>query len=104
MSNVSVAAGGIVSLGIIVGAIRFDPALTVGAIAAVIGGAVVFGSNTSTLNQAMADMKTAEAYRTDLINRMDLTVVRAPVTGVFASITDQASDKKPSAGGSGPRG
>jgi hypothetical protein len=76
MSKVSVAAGGIVSLGIIVGAIRFDPALMVGAIAAVIGGAVVFESNTSTLSQALADMKAAEAYRTDLINRMGLTMVR----------------------------
>jgi hypothetical protein len=76
MSKVSVAAGAIVSLAIVVGAIRFDSTLMVGAIAAVIGGVVVFGSNTSTLHQAMADMKAAEAYRTDLINRMDLTMVR----------------------------
>jgi len=44
MSKVTVAAGAIVSLAIIVGAIRFDSALMVGAIAAVTGGIVVFGS------------------------------------------------------------
>src|SRR5215831_8361353 len=45
------------------------------AIAAVIGGTVVFGSNTSTLKQTLTDMKAAEAHRTELISRMDLKVV-----------------------------
>jgi hypothetical protein len=45
------------------------------AIAAVIGGTVVFGSNMSTLKQTMADMKSAEAHRSELIGRMDLKVV-----------------------------
>ena len=54
---------------------RFDPTVLIGAIAAVIGGTVVFGSNASTLKQTSADMKAAEAHRTELISRMDLKVV-----------------------------
>jgi hypothetical protein len=45
------------------GAIRFDPMAMIGAISAVIGGTVVFGSNTSTLKQAAVAIKTAEALR-----------------------------------------
>ncbi len=59
----------------LVGALGFDPTILIGAIAAVIGGTVVFGSNTSTLKQTSADMKAAEAHRTELISRMDLKVV-----------------------------
>jgi hypothetical protein len=41
----------------------------IGAIAAVIGGMVVFGSNTSTLKQTMTDMKAAKTHRIELISR-----------------------------------
>ena len=73
-SKVAVAAGGILILATIIGAIGFDPTVLIGAIAAVIGGTVVFGSNTSTLKQTMIDMKAADAHRTELISRMDLKV------------------------------
>ena len=76
ISKAAIAAGGTLILAITLGAVRFDPTAMIGALAAIIGGTVVFGSNTSTLSQALADMKAAEAYRTDLINRMDLTMVR----------------------------
>jgi hypothetical protein len=56
------------------GAVGFDATVLIGAIAAVIGGTVVFGSNTSTLKQ-LTNMKAAEAHRTELISRMDLKVV-----------------------------
>ena len=59
----------------IIGAVGFDPTILIGAIAAVIGGTVVFGSNTSTLKQTLTNMKAAEAHRTELISRMDLKVV-----------------------------
>ena len=62
-------------LAIVVGALGFDPTILIGAIAAVVGGIVVFGSNTSTLKQTTTAMKAAEAYRTELISRMDLRVV-----------------------------
>jgi hypothetical protein len=47
--------------------IRFDPTLMIGAIAAVIGGTVVFGSNTSTLEQTTIAMEAAKARRAKLI-------------------------------------
>jgi UPF0716 family protein affecting phage T7 exclusion len=75
ISKVAIAAGGILILAIVVGALGFDPTILIGAIATVIGGTVVFGSNTSTLKQTSADMKAAEAHRTELISRMDLKVV-----------------------------
>jgi hypothetical protein len=75
ISKVAIAAGAILILAIIIGAVGFDPKVLIGAIAAVIGGTVVFGSNTSTLNQTMTGMKAAEARRTELISRMDLKVV-----------------------------
>ena len=62
-------------MAIIIGAVGFDPTVLIGAIAAVIGGMVVFGSNTSTLKQTMTDMKAAETHRIELISRMDLKVV-----------------------------
>jgi hypothetical protein len=75
ISKVALAAGGILILATIIGAVGFDPTVLIGAIAAVIGGTVVFGSNTSTLKQTMTDMKAAEAHRTELIGSMDLRVV-----------------------------
>jgi hypothetical protein len=75
ISKVAIAAGGILILATIIGAVGFDPTILIGAIAAVIGGTVVFGSNMSTSKQTMADMKAAEVHRTELISRMDLKVV-----------------------------
>jgi hypothetical protein len=75
ISKVTIAAGGTLILAIILGAVRFDPTAMIGAIAAIVGGAVVFGSNTSTLKQTTTAMKAAEAHRAELISRMDLRVV-----------------------------
>src|SRR5262249_55905875 len=75
ISKVAIAAGGILILATVIRAVGFDPTVLIGAIAAVIGGTVVFGSNTSTLKQTLTDMKAAEAHRTELISRMDLKVV-----------------------------
>jgi hypothetical protein len=75
ISKAAIAAGGTLILAIIIGAVGFDPTILIGATAAVIGGIVVFGSNTSTLKQTTTAMKAAEAYRTELISRMDLRVV-----------------------------
>ena len=49
LSKVAIAAGGIWILAYLLGAIRFEPATMIGAIAAIIGGVVVFGSNSSTV-------------------------------------------------------
>ena len=75
ISKAAMAAGGTLILAIILGAVRFDPTVLIGAIAAVIGGTVVCGSNTSTLKQTTTAMKAAEAHRAELISRVDLLVV-----------------------------
>jgi hypothetical protein len=75
VSKVAIAAGGIWLLGFTFGAIRFDSMAMIGALAAVIGGTVVLGSNTSTSKQAVADIKAAEALRAELIDKIDLRLV-----------------------------
>jgi NAD/NADP transhydrogenase alpha subunit len=67
---------GVVWLGcIVVGAIRPTAVDLIGAITAIIGGTVVFGSNTSTARQTAADMDAAQAQRAELIGRIDLRLV-----------------------------
>ena len=74
-SKFAAGAGGILILAIIMGAIGFNATLMIGAIAAVLGGTVIFGSNTSTLKQTTSEMRAAQARRAELISRMDLRVV-----------------------------
>jgi len=76
-SKVAIAAGGIWIFANLLGAIRFEPATTIGAIAAIIGGVVVFGSNSSTSKQTTAAMKAAETRRAELIDMIDLRTVGA---------------------------
>jgi len=77
LSRVVIAAGGIWIVAYFLGVIRFDPALMVGAIAAIIGGIVVLGSNSSTSRQTMAAMKFAEAQRAKLIDMINPRAVGA---------------------------
>src|SRR6266852_4377724 len=67
IAKVAIAAGGNWLLAFTLGAVGFDPAAMIGAIAVVIGGTVVFGSNKSTSKQAAAAIKSAEALRAELI-------------------------------------
>lgn len=71
LSRVVIAAGGIWAVAYFLGVIRFDPTFMVGAIAAIIGGIVVLGSNSSTSRQTMAAMKLAETQRAKLIDMLD---------------------------------
>ena len=75
VSKIAIVAGGIWLLAYTFGAIRFDSVAMIGAISAVIGGTVVFGSNTSTSKQAEAAIKAAEALRAELIGKIDLRSV-----------------------------
>jgi hypothetical protein len=49
--------------------------VTLGSIAAVLGGIVSLGSNTSTLQQTIDAIRVAEAHRSELIGRIDLRLV-----------------------------
>lgn len=71
LSRVTIAAGGIWFLGYFLGGIGFDPTLMVGAIAAIIGGVVILGSNSSTSQQTVAAMKAAETERDELIDTIN---------------------------------
>jgi hypothetical protein len=75
ISKVAIAAGGIWLLALTLGAIRFDPVAMIGAIAVVIGGTVIFGSNTSTSRQTAVAIKAAEGHRAELIGKINLRVV-----------------------------
>jgi hypothetical protein len=74
-AKMAVLAGAMWLLASTLGAISLDPVALIGAIAAVIGGIVVFGSNTSTSKQAALGIKAAEARRAELIGRIELRPV-----------------------------
>jgi hypothetical protein len=57
------------------GVIAFSPDTIIAALAAVIGGIVLLGSNSTTWTQTDSALHEAEAMRADLIGRMDMRVV-----------------------------
>ena len=69
------AAGGLALLLWLLGVVRLDPAVMIGAIAAALGGVVAFGSTTTTANQLSEALQAAEARRAELIGMLDLQVV-----------------------------
>jgi hypothetical protein len=79
-ARIAVAGGGVVFGAIIVGAIRFDPAVMALAMAAMLGGVTVWGSNGSTAKEAAAQLKAAESQRAVLIGMIELRVVAAGET------------------------
>ncbi len=74
-ARIAMAAGGVVLVAMLLGAIRFDPAAMTAAVAALLGGIVVCGSNTSTANEAVSELTAAEANRAALIGMIELRVV-----------------------------
>ena len=77
LSKIAMVAGGIFILAYFLGAISFDPTIMIGALAAIIGGVVVFGSNLSTSKQIDTAIKAAETQRAKLIDMIDLRAVSA---------------------------
>jgi hypothetical protein len=55
--------------------VAFVPSLVIGAIAAVIGGVVLLGSNKTTWEQTEAALRQMESARTALIGQMELRVI-----------------------------
>jgi len=70
-----IAAAAVLFLATTLGVIGFDPTAMVAAIAGLIGGVVVLGSNSTTWNQTEAAIASAEAARAELIGKIDLRVV-----------------------------
>ncbi len=73
--RVAVAGGGIVLGLMLFGAMRFDPAVMAGAVAAVLGGIVAAGSNGSTAKEAADQLAAAEAKRAEFIGQIELRLV-----------------------------
>jgi hypothetical protein len=70
-----VTGAGVVLVAMLVGAIQFDLSVMAVAMAAMLGGIVVAGSNHSTAKEATRELTAAEAKRTALIEQLDLRLV-----------------------------
>ena len=75
VSKAAIAAGALLLLVMMLGLFGSGATVALGSIAAVLGGIVSLGSNTSTLQQTTAAIAAAEAHRSELIGRIDLRVV-----------------------------
>ena len=76
VSKFAIGGGALALLGTAFGLLRTDELILVCAFTAAIGGVVGYGSNVSTLRQAMADLKAAEARRAQLIDGSSLRLVQ----------------------------
>jgi hypothetical protein len=73
--RIAIAGGGIVLIAMLFGAIRPDLTWLAGAMTAILGGIVVFGSNNSTAKEVASELAKAEAERAALIGGIDLRVI-----------------------------
>jgi hypothetical protein len=74
-AKLTIAAGAIWIVLVLLGVIAFFPGTIIAAMAAVLGGIVLLGSNATTWTQTDAALHEAEAMRADLIGRIDMRVV-----------------------------
>jgi len=79
-ARVAMVGGGVVLAAIVLGAIRFDPGTMALAVAVLLGGIVVWGSNNSTAKEAAAELAEAESSRATLIGQLDLHTIAEPKT------------------------
>ena len=73
--RIAVIGGGVLFAALLLDVVRFDLQLMMLAMAALLGGIVVWGSNSSTAKEAAAERTAAEASRKALIGMMELRVV-----------------------------
>jgi hypothetical protein len=78
VSRIAVAGGVLVLAAMLFAVIRFDPAIVAAAVAALLGGIAVWGSNNSTAQQTTKELASVEADRSALIDEMDLGNVTPP--------------------------
>ena len=76
-AKLAIAAGGILILAYFLGTTWFEPATMIGALAAILGGVVILGSNSSTSKQITAALKAAEIRRAELIDMVNPRTVWA---------------------------
>ena len=76
IAKAAIAAGGLWLSALMLGLAGLDPLGLIGALALLIGGIVIFGSNTSTAKQSAAGIREAERLRAELIEKLDPQVVR----------------------------
>jgi hypothetical protein len=79
-SRIAIAAGAALLVAIMVGAIPFSALAFTAAIAALLGGIVVAGSNRSTANEAAAQLAAAERDRAAMIGLIELRMVAERAT------------------------
>jgi uncharacterized membrane protein YeaQ/YmgE (transglycosylase-associated protein family) len=77
IAKVAIGLGGAALAAALLGAIGSDPTAFIAGTAAVIGGIVLIGSNSSTAEEARANLAAAEAERTALIGGIELRLVGA---------------------------
>jgi hypothetical protein len=75
ISQIAIAGGGVWMLAVTIGVMGFDPVAFLAAISGLLGGTVLYGSNTTTSRQVDSEMEDAEAERAELIGRLQLRVV-----------------------------
>jgi hypothetical protein len=74
-SRIVVASGGLLLAGMLFGAIRSDLELMAAAVSLLLGGIVVWGSNSSTAKEAAKEIATAESERAALIEHINPRVI-----------------------------
>ena len=74
-SRIAVAGGGLVLAAMLVGAIRSDLGLMAAAVSLLLGGIVVWGSNSSTAKEATKELTASESERAALIEHINPRVI-----------------------------
>jgi hypothetical protein len=74
-SRIAMICGAVLLAATLFGVIGFDPRAMLAAIAALLGGFVLWGSNASTAKEAADELAKAEANRAALIGLIDLRVI-----------------------------
>ena len=74
-ARIALVGGVVVFFAMLVGVIRSDLGLMAGSVASLLGGFVVWGSNSSTATEAAKEIATVEAKRAALIERINPRVV-----------------------------
>lgn len=75
VGRVAAAGGGTVLAALLLGVLRFDPAVMACAAAALLGGFVAWGANRSTANEAADEIAAAEIRRAALIGEIELRLI-----------------------------